>query len=256
MRLTPIEIWGLVGILTAAACAAVWICHMCLRRALRALHGLWDDIYFLLRERCQLVQALSRHMRTLLPGDSRVADDIDYLLQRMETTHQPFTHAAVQNGLVLTVQTAVEQFHRDPRFDAQPEISKTMDAIAVLDSHLAPLRDQFNERTRRYNSRLGQIPFFLAAWLTVHRERPLFPMLIPWWSTNPTAYGRTLPDEIRRHLQENKAPLILAPSRRDGAAAGPLILHVPDELRKELSAPIPARKTTTGTAANRAADKR
>jgi len=206
--------------LVLAACVvvlgtAVAVCWLCLKYGLRDLHGRWDDIYFRLRERCELVGILGRHLRAILKSDPKTVSDIEYLLKRMEETNDTMTHAGVQNGLVLTVQTAVEQFHRTEEFQASAEIAKTMQAIGLLDSQLAPQRDRFNDCVRRYNARLNTLPFSIAAQLTRARERTFFPMLVPWWSTDPAAYGAITADQIRSQLRKSRAPLILAPSQRE-----------------------------------------
>ena len=215
--------WGLeptILVSVSAACLValgtdVFACWLCLRYELQGLHGRWDDIYFRLRERCELVGILGRHLREILRSDPKIVSDIEYLLKRMEETNDTIAHAGLQNGLVLTVQTAVEQFHRTEEFKASTEITKIMHAIGLLDSQLAPQRDRYNECVRRYNSRINGLPFVLAAQLTGARARSLFPMLVPWWSTDPAAYGAITADQIRSELQRSRAPLILAPSQRE-----------------------------------------
>jgi hypothetical protein len=206
--------WWVLSLAVVAAGAMVLLCRLWLGYELERMRGLWDDIYFQLRERCHLVGELNNHLRKLLRTNPKLADDIQYLLRRMEETNDPHTHAAVQNGLVLTVQTAVEQFHRGPAFQADRDISRLMEAVEAVDSRLAPLRDRFNRSVRAYNQRLSTPPFSLAARFAQANERPLFPMLIPWWSIHSEAYGKITGDEIRQQLQSSKAPLILAPSQR------------------------------------------
>lgn len=207
------------------------LCCASLKRCRRAVNSLWDDIYFRLRNRCELVAALSAELRKLLPMDPKVTKDIDYLLRRMEETNDAFTHAGVQNGIVLTVQTAVEQFHRDERFRNSTKIAKTMEDIGKLDSNLAHLRDRFNALVQKYNTRLNAFPFYWAGRLIGAEEKPLFPMLIPWWSTDPAAYGAVTADDIRTQLQKSKAPLVLAPSQREEWPRLRPVIQVSDKLR-------------------------
>ncbi len=224
------DLWALLGIVMACLGVMMVFCRACLKRELHHILTLWDDIYFRLRERCELVTLLSDHLRTKLKTNPKLADDIRYLLKRMEETNDPHTHAAVQNGLVLTVQTAVEQFHRSGEFRADGDLSKTMEAIGVVDSQLGPLRDRFNDRVRHYNSRLNTPPFSVVAYMTRADERRIFPMLIPWWSTDPSAYGVVSSEDIRLTLTTEHAPLILAPSQRAEWSGRPQVIRVADKL--------------------------
>ena len=205
-------------------------CRACLMRRLERIRSLWDDIYFRVRERCHLVGELSNQLRRRLKTNPKLVDDIQYLLMRMEETSDPRTHAAVQNGMVLTVQTAVEQFHRSAALRVDSEMSKIMQSISLVDSRLAPLRDRFNDSVRRYNALLNKLPFSLVARLTRADEKSLFPMLIPWWSTDPAAYGAITSDEIRQTLQIWRAPVILAPSQRMEWSGRPPVIRVADKL--------------------------
>ncbi len=203
------------------------ICRACLKRELERLLRIWDDIYYRLVQRCRLVAELSIFLRRHLKTNPRVADDIEYLLKRMEETNDPYSHAAVQNGLVLTVQTAVEQFHRDEGISADKEISGLMERIGAIDSGLITMRDKFNNTVTRYNRLINTIPLSLLAWLSRTQERQLFPMLIPWWSTDPAAYGKVSSGDIRQTLQTSHAPLVLAPSQRSDWNGGASVLQVP-----------------------------
>lgn len=220
----------LVGLGVILVITTLVLCRVCIRRKLEAILGLWDDIYRHIIERCTLCGTLSQQLQKWLRGDPKIVDDIQYLLRRMEETNDPHTHAAVQNGLVLTVQTAVEQFHRQSQLKDDSELARTMQAIGVVDSRLAPLRDRFNDRVRSYNKLLNTPPFSLVAWLTRDEERTLFPMLIPWWSTDPAAYGAISSDDIRQTLQTWRAPLILAPSHQPNWQGGQPVIRVADKL--------------------------
>jgi hypothetical protein len=211
-------------------------CRVCLLRRIERIRGLWDDIYFRLRERCQLVSTLNVHLRSRLKADHSLADDIQYLLNRMEQTSDPHTHAAVQNGLVLTVQTAVEQFHRSDDLRLDSDMHRVMHDIAVVDSRLAPLRDRFNDAVRGYNKLVTFPVFSLVARMTQAEERKLFSMLIPWWSTDPAAYGSVTTEQLRYRLQTQRAPLILAPSQRIEWSGGPRVIQVRDKL---MGRPVP-----------------
>jgi hypothetical protein len=205
--------WLVAGLLVAVS-LAVPVCYLVVKRSLWDLQGRWDDIYFRLRERCELVGVLGRHLRQILKTDPKIVSDIEYLLKRMEETSDPMTHAGVQNGLVLTVQTAVEQFHREG-FEASAKVVKTMQGIGLVDARLAGQRDRYNDCARRYNMLINTLPFSIAARLVRARERAFFPMLVPWWSTDPAAYGAVSADEIRLQLRKSHAPLVLAPSQRE-----------------------------------------
>lgn len=208
------------------------VCRTCLKRKLASIHALWDDIYVQIVERCVLVGALSDHLRKRLKVNPKIVDDIQFLLRRMSETNDPHTQAAVQNGLVLTVQTAVEQFHRSEEMKQDSSLYRTMEAIGLVDSQLATLRDRFNDRIRRYNRLLNTLPFSVAARIMRAPERPLFPMLIPWWSMDPAAYGSISADDIRQTLQTWRAPLILAPTQRPEWGDGKPVIRVADELLK------------------------
>ena len=220
----------LLGLGVVLGITALVICRACLKSKLEAILGLWDDIYRSIVERCSLCGTLSQHLLKWLRGDPKIVDDIQFLLQRMADTNDPHTHAAVQNGLVLTVQTAVDQFHRHAQLKDDSDLFRTMQAIGVVDSRLAPLRDKFNERVRRYNKLLNTPPFSLVAWIGRVEERSLFPMLIPWWSTDPAAYGSISADDIRQTLQTWRAPLILAPSHQPNWQGSPSVIRVADKL--------------------------
>ena len=223
-----------LGYAVAATAAGVGIgvtgCCVWLRRHAEKINGQWDDIYFRLRERGQLVGHLNERLRVVLRANTKLVEDIQYLLHRMEEPNDPHTHAAVQNSLVLTVQTAVEQFHRDAKFRLDSELAKAMEAIRVVDSRLAPMRDRYNELVRSHNRRVNSFPVSVAGKITHARERALFPMLIPWWSTEAAAYGAITSDDIRHQLQTWKAPLILVPSQRTqwpgGGPGGARVVHV------------------------------
>ena len=208
------------------------VCRTCLKRKLASIHALWDDIYLHIVKRCHLVGTLSDHLRKRLKAHPKIVDDIQFLLRKMSETNDPHTQAAVQNGLVLTVQTAVEQFHRSEEMKQDSDLYRTMEAIGLVDSQLAPLRDRFNDRIRRYNRLLNTLPFSIAAHIMRTPERPPFPMLIPWWSMDPAAYGSIKADDIRQSLQTWRAPLILAPTQRPEQADGKPVIRVANELLK------------------------
>jgi hypothetical protein len=224
-----------LGFAIAATAAGVGVtvtgCCFWLRRQTEKINSQWDDIYFRLRERGQLVGQLNERLRVVLRTNPKLVEDIQYLLHRMEETNDSHTHAAVQNSLVLTVQTAVEQFHRDAKFRLDADLAKVMEAIRVVDSRLAPMRDRYNELVRTHNRRVNSFPISVAGRISRARERALFPMLIPWWSTEAAAYGAITSDDIRHQLQTWKAPLILVPSQRTqwpgGGPGGARVVHVP-----------------------------
>ncbi|MBN1458917.1 MAG: LemA family protein [Armatimonadetes bacterium] len=238
LELDSRDMWFVASLTLGTVSAVFVVCRACLRRKLEALHALWDDIYVRIVERCGLVGRLSGHLKKRLRAETKVVDDIEYLLKRMEETNDPRTHAAVQNGLVLTVQTAVEQFHRDATMKEDSQLYETMHAIGVVDARLAPLRDRFNDRVRQYNRLINMLPFSVVARLTHTIERSLFPMLIPWWSTDPAAYGSVSSSDIRQTLQTWRAPLILAPSQRTewpGTSEG--VIRVADQLLRKQETP-------------------
>ena len=200
-----------MGVIAAGTTAAV--CRACLLRD-RAHIGLtWKAIRPLLRERCELVRDLSQHMRALPKAGPSFVRDIDYLLARVEETDDPNKHAGVQNGLVLAVQRGLEEYHRREDFRSGDRVSEVMQAIGLVDSRLAPLRDSYNKRVEGHNTRVKGMPFSIVARLMGAREQAAFPMLIPWWSTNQTAYGGVGAEEIKQALETWKAPMIVAPSQ-------------------------------------------
>lgn len=148
------DVWWLVSLGLAALATAGGICGWRLKRCQERIARRWGAISPLLRERCSLVRRLGEQMRELPQATTRSADDIDYLLERVGETDDPYEHAGVQNGLVLTVQRALEEYHRSEQVRAQLGISATMNAISAVDSRLAPLRDHFNGLTQSYNAQL------------------------------------------------------------------------------------------------------
>lgn len=226
------DLWWIASVAFLGFSTMYAVCRTCLKRKLARIHALWDDIYVHIVERCVLVGALSDHLRKRLKAHPKIVDDIKFLLRKMSETNDPHTQAAVQNGLVLTVQTAVEQFHRSEEMKQDSDLHRTMEAIGLVDSQLAPLRDRFNDRIRRYNRLLNTLPFSIAAQIMRAPERALFPMLIPWWSMDPAAYGSVSADDIRQTLQTWRAPLILAPTQRPDQADGKPVIRVAEDLLK------------------------
>jgi len=214
---------GLIAIGAVAGSCWLW-----LKREREYLSSLWDDVYFRLRERCQLVRELNVHLRRLLRTNPKLVDDIQFLLQSMEETNDPRTHAAVQNSLVLTVQTAVEQFHRSIEFQSDRDLRRIMRGVEAVDDRLAPLRDRYNDRVQLYNRSINTPPLSFLSRLTHSSERALFPMLIPWWSTEASAYGHVTASDIRHQLETWKAPLIILPSQQQSrSGGGSRVAHVP-----------------------------
>jgi LemA protein len=208
--------WVLALGVVAAAISAV-TCRRCLMADRTALQQLWGDIRPLLRHRCQLVGTLTQEIRELSDSSGAAfAEDIDYLLELVDGTEHPHEHAGIQNGLVLTVQRGLEHYYRLPEFREARGISDAMDAISLVDSRLAPLRDRYNDRINRYNSRLKKFPFSLVGRAERAKERSLFLMLIPWWSTDEAAFGGVSAEEIKQMLETWKAPMVVAPRRRPG----------------------------------------
>lgn len=224
-------IWLVLSVGFGCLAMALALCRVCLKRRVEAIHALWDDIYVRIVERCNLVGTLSDHLRKQLAADTKIVDDIRFLLKRMSETNDPNTHAAVQNGLILTVQTAVEQFHRSDEMQIDSALAKTMQLIGAVDSQLAPLRDRYNHRIQRYNVLLNTLPFSIVAWLAHTPERAQFLMLIPWWSTNAYAYGGGVStDDIRLTLQTRHAPIVLAPSQRTEWQGSKRVIRVAHKL--------------------------
>lgn len=210
-----VVIGGLIALGAVAGSCWLW-----LKREKEYLSSLWDDVYVRLRERCQLVRELNVHLRRLLRTNPKLVDDIQFLLQSMEETSDPRTHAAVQNSLILTVQTAVEQFHRSVEFQSDPELRRIMRGVEAVDDRLAPLRDRYNDRVQLYNRSINTLPLSFLTRLTQSSERALFPMLIPWWSTEASAYGHVTASDIRHQLETWKAPLIILPSQQQSRPGG------------------------------------
>jgi len=157
------HVWSLISLVLLVSGAVLTICWLWLRREAEAINSLWDDICLLLRERCHLVRELSQHLRAALHTNPKLVDDIDYLLERMEQTADPGTHAAVRNSLTLTVQTAVEQFHRSSEFRSDSELGMVLRRIEATDDRLGPLRDRYNARVKTYTERITTLPFSLVS---------------------------------------------------------------------------------------------
>lgn len=188
------------------------VCRVFLTRDRWAIRRTWHAMYPLLQERRRLVKQLSAQMRALL-GSLAVVDDIDYVLLRASDSDNAKRHAAVQNGLIMTVQKALDEFHRNRSLHDAPELFATIEAIGVLDSRIAPRRNYFNMLVQRHNDRIETQPFqIMAALLGVLREED-FPMLIPWWSTDEGCYAGDKSEAIR-HMWElyEDTPVIVPPT--------------------------------------------
>jgi len=203
---------GAIG--TSALAVALIISRIYLTRDLIAVRRTWKGILPLLRERCRLVQQLSAQIRDLL-GSLAVVDDIEFVLSKASDADDAKRHAAVQNGLVMTVQKALDEFHRNRSLHEEPELFATIEAIGVVDSRIAPRRNHHNMLVERHNDRIERQPFqIMAAFLGVRREVD-FPMLIPWWSTDELCYAGNKSEKIK-HLWDlyEDTPVIVPPSRQ------------------------------------------
>lgn len=214
MDLTLGEMSWVLGLGVVAVATSAVVCHRCLMGDKATLEQLWRAICPLLRKRCQLVGGLTQQIREISDSESMFAEDIEYLLEMVDGTEDPYEHAGIQNGLVLTVQRGLEEYHRRPEFRQARGISEAMGAVSLVDSRLAPLRDRYNERAKRYNSRVKAFPFSVAARVERLGERSLFPMLIPWWSTDEAAFGGVSAEEIKQVLETWKAPMVAPPRRK------------------------------------------
>jgi hypothetical protein len=211
---TLVEVWLVLGVAVVGMGASVAVCHRCLMGDKAALERLWEGIRPLLRERCQLVDTLTKRVRGRSDIDAAFAEDIGYLLQMVDSTEDPYKHAAIQNGLVVVLQHRLEEYHSQPEFREALDISDAVNSISLVDSRLAPLRDRYNDRANRYNSRVKTFPFSLTAWAIRFKERSLFPMLIPWWSTDDAAFGGVSADEVKQVLETWRAPMVAPPRKR------------------------------------------
>lgn len=202
----------LAAIGTSALAAALIISRIYLTRDLMKIRRAWKGILPLLQERRRLVKQLSAQMRALL-GSLAVVDDIDFVLSKASDSDNASRHAAVQNGLIMTVQKALDEFHRNRSLHDAPDLFATIEAIGVVDSRIAPRRNHFNELVKRHNDRLDIQPFqIMAQLLGVSREID-FPMLIPWWSTDEACYAGNSSERIK-HMWEmyEDTPVIVPPT--------------------------------------------
>jgi hypothetical protein len=202
----------LAAIGTSALALALVISRVYLTRDLIAVRRAWKGIFPLLQERRRLVKQLSAQMRGLL-GSLAVVDDIDFVLSKASDSDDANRHAAVQNGLIMTVQKALDEFHRNRSLHDAPDLFATIEAIGVVDSRIAPRRNHHNALVQRHNDRLDMQPFIImASFLGVRREVD-FPMLIPWWSTDEGCYSGDKSERIR-HMWEmyEDTPVIVPPT--------------------------------------------
>lgn len=197
---------------TSALAMVLIISRVYLTRDRLQIRRTWKGIYPLLQERRRLVKQLSAQMRALL-GSLAVVDDIDFVLSKASDSDNAKRHAAVQNGLIMMVQKALDEFHRNRSLHDAPDLFATIEAIGVVDSRIAPRRNHFNLLVERHNDRIEVQPFqVMAALLGVTREEG-FSMLIPWWSTDELCYSGDKSEKIK-HMWElyEDTPVIVPPT--------------------------------------------
>ncbi len=211
MDLTLGEMSWVFGLGVVALATSAVVCRRCLMRDKAMLEQLWAGIRPLLKKRCQLVLGLTQQIREISDSESVFSGDIEYLLEMVDGTEDPYEHAGIQNGLVLTVQRGLEEYHKRPEFRQARGVSDAMGAISLVDSRLAALRDEYNARVNRYNSRVKAFPFSVVARVERLGGRSLFPMLIPWWSTDEAAFAGVSAEEMKQVLETWKAPMVSSP---------------------------------------------
>ena len=203
-----------------AATVCVLICRRSARRLLNRINGMWDDVYLHMIKRCEIIRAIIGLLQGISTADLGIVRDLDYLLKKMERTNDVKTHAGIQNGLLLTLQTGIEFCHRgvaESRDEkASGALRNALSQLGAVDSKLIVLRDRHNKAAAFYETAF--LPFPLGMLLPRHlrRGRPPFQMMLPWWSTDPAAYGAVSVSELRQAIFQQKLPLVLAPSEETG----------------------------------------
>jgi len=193
--------------------AGVVICRRMASRIANQIYGTWDEIYLLLLKRCESLRLIARLLRRIMPGDPQIAANFDYLLNKMEKTCDVKTHAGIQNGLLLTLKTAIECCHGQSAGRLDPELREVVREVGVVDSALLALREHHNQAARSYGMVFCSFPFRILLPPALRSGRPSFQMVIPWWSIDPAAYGTMRASDLRKLMTEEKVPLILAPGQ-------------------------------------------
>jgi hypothetical protein len=195
-----------------------FVCCVCCRRsashAANHIFGVWDEIYLLLLRRCEILRTVARLLRHTMPGEPHVVTNLDYLLNRMAQTSDLRTHAGIQNGLLLTLKTAVECCHKESASRLDPELREVVREVGAVDSALLALRDHHNHDARSYGTVYCSFPFRLLLPRELWRARDPFLMVLPWWSIDPAAYGSISATDLRKYMEDEEVPLILAPGQR------------------------------------------
>lgn len=200
-------------LLTAAIVSGALLCRKHARQTANRLYGAWDDIYLLLLKRCEALRKVAQMLRVIMPNEPHITGNFDFLLDKMSQTSDVRTHAAIQNGLLLTLKTAIEWCHQAGSETVGPELRKSVRAVGVVDSNLVALRDRHNRQARFYSIVFCSFP---ACWLLpseLRGGRSTFQMVLPWWSIDPLAYGAISAEELHKYMADNQVPLILAPSQ-------------------------------------------
>jgi len=181
--------WYLLALGLACGALALALGPVYLKRKREQINSLWDDMYFLLRERYLVLRALAKYAPSELGIARSMMDDVDSRLRELEETNDVLAHADIQNALLPILRSAIQQCHEGATIRDDSVFQNAIAKMNAVESRLVVLRDRYNRRVHEYNELLNRLPFSIAAYATQAREKPFFPILIPWWSTDAAEYG-------------------------------------------------------------------
>ncbi len=183
--------WHLLAAAVICMGCALGLTPVYLRWRREQINALWDDIYIQLRQRYTVLRAFAQFAAKELGDAALPQDQLDSRLKELEETNDPLTHADLHNEFIPMILRAVQQCHRDAGLRHDPVWRDALDKMGLIDSLLVVLRDRYNERAQHYNELLYRFPFSLVTSLLGIPEKPAFPLVIHWWSSDPRAYGGT-----------------------------------------------------------------
>ena len=141
---------------------------------LQRIDKAWANIDVLLRQRHDELPNLVAAVRGVMAFEQAVLEQITRLRAEYRPTAPVGEQASTSEATSAAVRSLFAVVERYPELRSQGNVAALQTEIARLEGMIADRRELYNDSVYRYNTRIGQLPAVLVAWLFAWKPRPFF----------------------------------------------------------------------------------
>ena len=134
----------------------------------------WANIDVLLKQRHDELPALVDAVRDLMAFEQDVLTEVTRQRAAYSPTAAIPDQAATSDATSAAVRQLFAVVERYPDLHAQQNVLDLQDEIERLEGMIADRRELYNDSVYRYNTRIGQQPGAIVAWLLGWSAKPFF----------------------------------------------------------------------------------